>query len=324
MSSDPTTDADAGGSSESSSPERETVDDSDSDSDFDADGAATAGIPGDDEDLAAVDRADLEARVELLAEENRRLREAYRAATRTRYRRTAVGLLAVGLLALGGAALFPGVRTILLALGGTGVFAAVLTYFLTPERFVAASVGERIVDALAGNEAAVAAELGLADVRAYVPTGDGVRLFVPQFERYAVPDGDALASPFVVTGDEAARGLALDPTGGGLHEAVARARSGPAPESPAAVARELADAAVEQFELLDAADPESAGDGRVVVGVSGPAYRPLSAFDHPVPSLFGVGLAAALGEPVIAAVEDSEDDRYEALVVCSWPAGERE
>ena len=289
----------------------------------DAGPASPAGdLPGGDEDLAAVDRGDLEARVELLAEENRRLREAYRAATRTRYRRTAAGLLAVGLLALGGAALFPGVRTVLLALGGTGVFAAVLTYFLTPERFVAASVGERIVDALTGNQAAVAAELGLDDARAYVPTGDGVRLFVPQFDQYTIPGGDALAATFVVTDDEDSRGLALDPTGGGLHEAVERARSGPAPESPAAVAQELADAVVEQFELLDVADPEAAGENRIVVGVAGPAYRPLSAFDHPVPSLFGVGLAAALGEAVTVDVEDSEDDRYEAVVVCSWRAGE--
>jgi hypothetical protein len=267
-----------------------------------------------------LDRDDLAARVELLAEENRRLRDAYRAATRTRYRRTALGLLATGLLALGGGALFPGVRTILVALGGTGVFAAVLTYFLTPERFVAASVGETTFDALATNEAAVAAELGLADVRAYVPTDGGVRLFVPQFEEYALPDDDALGATFVVADDEAGRGLALEPTGGGLYEAFDRARSGPPPESSVAAVRQLADAAIEQFELLDVADVDSGGEKRVVVGVSGPAYRPLSAFDHPVPSLFAVGLARALDVPVTVAVEASDDDRYEALIACSWTA----
>ncbi|MGA9402004.1 hypothetical protein [Haladaptatus sp.] len=46
------------------------------------------------------------------------------------------------LVAVGGL-LFPTSRTVLFALVGTGLFGAVLIYFLTPEQFVSAAVGER-------------------------------------------------------------------------------------------------------------------------------------------------------------------------------------
>ncbi len=265
--------------------------------------------PGDEEDL--------QAQVDLLAEENRRLRAAYQSARRSRYRRTALGLLAVGGLALAGAALFPGVRTVLLALGGTGVFAAVLTYFLTPERFVSASVGDHVVSAYATNEASVVDELGLADRRVYVPTTGGPRLFVPQYETYDVPGEDALRATFVV-GDDYERGVAFAPTGGRLHEEFERARAGPPADRPVALARQLADASVEQFELVARAAREDAGDGRLAVGVDDPVYRPVDGFDHPVASLFGVGLAEGLGTPVEVEVSSAGDDRYDALVACSW------
>ena len=273
--------------------------------------------PASDGAPSAPDRGDLEARVELLAEENRRLRAAYQSAKRSRYRRTALGLALVGGLALAGGALFPGVRTVLLALGGTGVFAGVLTYFLTPERFVSASVGDRVVGAYADNEAAVADELGLATTRVYVPTVDGPRLFVPQHEAYDVPSDDALRATFVV-GDDYSRGVAFTPTGGGLHEEFERARADPSADRPLALARQLADAAVEQFELVARADPERAGEGRITVGVDDPIYRPVDEFDHPVASLLGVGLATGLEAPVEVEVSSAGDDRYEALISCSW------
>jgi len=273
------------------------------------------GSDGDAED-ATPDRADLEARVELLEEENRRLRSAYQAAKRSQYRRTALGLALVGALALGGAALFPNARTVLIALGGTGVFAAVLTLYLTPERFVAASVGESVFDAVADNLTAIAAELGLADARVYVPTGDDVRLFVPQRETDDLPDADALDTAFVV--GEGPRGLALTPTGHRLFEEFERARSGPPADRPVALARQLADAAIEQFELADRADPESGGDGQVTVGLGDPVYRPARAFDHPVASLVGVGLARGLDTPVTVETRPSDDDRYDTLVTYSW------
>ncbi|WP_254535877.1 hypothetical protein [Halomarina litorea] len=279
-----------------------------------ADATAERERPSDD---TPPDDEDLLARVDLLAEENRRLRAAYQSARRSRYRRTALGLLLVGGLALAGAVLFPGVRTVLLALGGTGVFAAVLTYFLTPERFVSASVGDHVVGAYADNEAAIADELGLAGTRVYVPTAGGPRLFIPQYETDEVPTDDALRATFV-TGDDVTRGLALAPTGGRLYEEFERARAGPPADRPAALARQLADAAVEQFELVARADTERAGEGRLTVGLDDPVYRPADRFDHPVASLLGVGLATGLAAPVEVEVSTAGDDRYDALVTCSW------
>jgi len=241
-------------------------------------------------DGSAADRADLKARNELLVEQNRQLREAYREARRARYRRTALGLFAVGVLGLVGAVAFLDIRTVLTALGGTDVFVGVLTYSLMPEQFIVVSVSGTVFDALAGNEAAVAEELGLTDVRVSVPTGDGARLFVPQFTEYGVPDDDALDSAFVIGDDEVTRGLALDPTGDGLYEAFDRGQSGPPPEAPIDVARQLGDA----------------------------ACGSLTDFDHPVPSLLAVGLARDMNDPGTVAVEPAADDRYESLIVCSW------
>lgn len=260
----------------------------------------------------------LAAQLAVLEAENERLREAYRDAHRTRYRRTALALAAVGVLALAGG-VAAGNEAVLLALGGTGVFAGILTYFLTPEQFITADVGRRVYEALAGNVADVAAALALTDDRIYVPTGGGVRLFVPRTGPDDLPaDRDALDEPFVVAGDEA-RGLSLAPTGGPLLDDLDRARTGTeADVTPRAAARTLADALVEQFELLDVADVEDAGEGRITVGVAGSVYGPLDAFDHPVASVLGTGLARHLDAPVTVEAAGTDDDRYDAVVACSW------
>lgn len=266
----------------------------------------------------------LTAEMDLLLEENRRLRRQYERARRAQYRRTALGLVLLGLLGIGGAVVFPDSRTVLLALGGTGVFAGLLTVFLTPEQFIPARVGELVYAALATNEAAIVADLGLADPRVYVPTDDPddpVVLFVPQHEHYAVPDGDDLGDVFVVTGEERTRGLSLEPTGRALFDEYERALGGPSSDDPVSLAGHLADALVEQFELADSARVDAEmddGDGRVTVAVSGSAYGAVDRFDHPVASLFAVGIVDALDEPVTVEVAPGEN-RVEYTVTCRWP-----
>ncbi|WP_290819284.1 hypothetical protein [Halovivax sp.] len=268
----------------------------------------------DDED--AVDRADLVARAELLAEENRRLRGEYARARRTRYRRTALGLVAVGVVAIAGALVFPDARTVLFALGATGLFGGVLTYYLTPERFVAAAVGERVYDAGASNLAAVADELGLQDQRIYLPadaTGSP-RLFVPQRPGARLPDDRD--GPIVT--DEDARGLLLEPTGAPLFAEFERAVTGDPASTPAPLAGQLADALVEQFELVRGADPDIDPDGgRATVAITDSAYGPLDRFDHPIPSVLAVGFAVGLDRPVRLDV-DAGDERADWLVTCRW------
>lgn len=270
---------------------------------------------------ADVDESALRARLDALERENEQLRETYVRAKRSEYRRTALGLAALGVLAVAGAALFPAVSTVLLAIGATGLFGAVLTYYLTPERFVAASVGERVYRATARNYDAIAAELGLSDERVYVPGGTGeptVRLFVPRAGDHTIPSAAALEDVFVVTDDEREYGIALQPSGETLYaEYVETMRSTPTDE-PAGLAAQLTDALVEAFELVEvaAADVEA---GRATVGIEASAYGAVDGFDHPVVSFLAVGFARHLEDPVTATVTDG-DERYDSLVTLAWPA----
>jgi len=266
-------------------------------------------------------RAALRARIDYLEAENEQLRQQYARAKQSQYRRTAIWLAVLGVLALVGAVLFPAVRTVLIAVGSTGVFAAVLTYYLTPERFVAASVGERVYRAFADTFVAVVAELGLAEERVYVPRGEGdvsVRLFVPQRAAYTVPAGDALEDVFVIPDGDGERGIALRPTGEGLYEEFSQAVTGsPAAELPL-LADQLTDALVEQFELVEAASADVA-EGRMTVGVDGSSFGDVDRFDHPVVSFPAVAVARARSEPVVATVTDG-DERFESLIALSWSA----
>lgn len=260
-------------------------------------------------------REELLDQVDRLTDENRELRDAVLAAKRTQYRRTALGLAALGAAAVAGGALFPAARDVLFALGGIGLFGAVLTYWLSPERFVAADVGRDVYVALAGNERALVDELGLSDRRLYVPVGGGVRLFVPQREDADVPATGDLDRTLVAP-DETTRGVALDPSGQPLFDAFEDALTGSLGTTPETLATQLTDALVEQFELVDAATPDvDADDGRLTVSVSGSVYGPVDRLDHPVASLLAVGVATGLDQPVALEVTDDGDS---ALVTCTW------
>lgn len=278
---------------------------------------------GEPNDTAA-DREELAARAELLERENRRLRDRIARTRRTSHHRTALGLAAVGVVAGVGALAFPASRTVLFALAGTGLFAAVLTYYLTPERFIAAAVGERVYAATASTGDELIADLGLTDVALYVPTADvgdesfaPVRLFVPQHRNYAVPDADALDSALVVSDDERGRGVSLLPTGAGLFREFETSLAGDLAADPATLAAQLGDALVEDFELVDSASVEyDAETDRVTVAVIGSAYGPVTRFDHPVASFVATGLAVGLQTPVRLEAVDADDERGRYLVTC--------
>jgi hypothetical protein len=271
--------------------------------------------PATDNSDTEADRSELVARIETLEAENERLRTAVEAAQRRQYRRTAVGLLVVGVLALGGAYAFPSLRTVLIALGGTGVFGAVLTYFLTPERFVAASVGEQIYGTLADNEAAIVDDLDLRGDPVVVPTeGDAApaRLYVSVTDSGGIPESGSLSEPFVA-GDHP--GISLAPTGVPLYESIEDA-AGTLPESPGDIAATVGDALVEQFELVDGVQTD-VEPGRATLTVSGSAYGPIDRFDHPVASAFAATLAVELDESVTVEVDDG-GERGDWLVTCRW------
>lgn len=268
-------------------------------------------------------RDELLAELELLREQNRRLQDSYVEARRTRYHRTAVGLTLVGLVAVGGAVLFAGVRDVLLVLGATGLFGALLTYYLTPERFISATVGTAVYDAVAADRAATVEELGLTDTRVYVPVGERttrVRLFVPQYDDYTVPADEELASTFVVPPAERDRGIAFRPTGDPLFHSFEEVLSGPLGDTPATLATQVTDALVEQLELVTQARVDlDAENGRLTVDVTDSVYGSVDRIDHPVASFVAVGLAKGLDRPVAVETQGVDSDRADYRVTCRWP-----
>jgi hypothetical protein len=270
----------------------------------------------------------LTAELDVLREENERLRAEYVRARTSQYRSTALTLGVVGLVTVLASAFFPDVRSVLLALGGTGVFLGILTYYLTPERFLSASIGRGVYTALARNEAALVSELGLHDERVYVPrTGaETARLFVPHNSTYDLPDDAALDELLVVTDRDSERGVSLRPTGSALVSDFEFAGDDDTEttNSPSMLAAQLTDALVEQFELVETAAVETATEsGRLTVALTDSSYGPIDTFDHPVGSFLAVGLAIGLDEPVSLSVETPEaDDRADYLVTCRWPPSE--
>lgn len=252
--------------------------------------------------------ADLAAQLELLTEENRRLRRQYAQERRTHYRRTALGLGLIGLVALAGAVAFPRSRDVLFSLAAVGLFAGFLTYYLTPERFVSADVGRRVYQALAENESALVRELGLDSTRVYIPRDDSdgiARLFVPQRSDYVVPSASDADRVLVVTADDREWGLSLVPTGAELYREFERTRWKEDESTPSNALAQLADAVVEGFELADSVVTDiDTTDGRATIEVTNAVYAP-ARFDDPVVSFVAVGLAKRLDQPVTAAVSAS-------------------
>lgn len=261
----------------------------------------------------ADDQIELLARIERLEVENNRLRTEYARARQAKHRRTAIALVIVGSLAVLGGVAFPDTREILVAIGATGVFGGILTYYLAPDRFVAAAVGEHVTATAATNAAAISTALGLREEFVYLPGGDAAasRVYVPQYPEYEPPAIDD--GPFVTDPD--ARGLLLEAAGDGLVREFERSVSGTASSNPATLAVQLADALVEGLELVDRADPD-VDDGRITVAVAGSAFGPVDRFDHPVASFLAVGVARALETPVTLEVAEREGDEW--LITCRW------
>ena len=270
------------------------------------------------------DPVDLAAQLDVLTEENQRLREEYARAKRAQYRRSALALVGIGVVAIAGGVLFPSVRALLIVLGATGLFGGVLTYYLSSERFIAAEIGRGIYTAFADDAEALVAELGLRATRVYVPVTDErgdttCRLFVPQHEDYDVPDRTALRSLFVVTTGEAARGIALEPKGQRLFDEFERTLSGRVSPDPGRLGAQLADSLVEQLELCEQVTTDiGASEGRATFGIVGSAFGPVDRFDHPIASLLAVGLATGLETPVELETAVPEAARADYLVTVRW------
>lgn len=281
------------------------------------------------DDVEHADPAELAASLELLAEENRRLRDQYARAKRATYHRTALALAGVGIIAVASGLVFPDARSVLFAIGATGLFAGIITYYLTPERLVAVTTGDAVYAAHHATGTALVRELGLEPDRLYVPldptTGDApARLYIPQSPTYDLPNDDQLDDLFVVTSDDTRRGVSIPPTGAALYREFGQIHAGALATDPAVLADQLTDGLVEGFELATRATPEADPDtGRVTVGVIDSALGAVDRFDHPIASFLGVGLAVGLNHPITIDVTTDTDDRFDARITATWPATEQ-
>ena len=264
---------------------------------------------------------ELAVKVDLLAAENRRLRELVAATQRTQYRKTAIALGGVGIVCGVFGLILPAVSQVLFALGGIGVFGGVLTYFLTPERFISADVGQQVYAATAESFEQLCRDLGLSEKRIYIPASGeetsetrsvetqtaatSSKLFVPQTTETEIPEYDTLESALVV--EQGQRGLSLTPTGGKLFISVKRSLTEPLGSTPEVICEQLSDAIVEDFELAQeiSYDTEPA-EGRVSVRIRDALYGDGTRFDHPIVSLLAVGLARGLDQPIEPTVTATE------------------
>lgn len=271
---------------------------------------------GTDVDGDLNENAELRARVETLEAENERLRALTSAMYRRRYRHTSIGLAVIGTVALLGAAVVPSIRSVLVALGATGFFAALFTYYITPEQFVTASVGERIYRTLADNEASLVDDLQLQGTPRVVPaTGSAApaRLFVPIDDETRTPSDDLL-EPFRVNSEP---GLILQPTGASLYE-ILDASIETDGADPVLITNTVGEALTAQFELIESFESDIEPE-RATLAVEESVYGPVDRFDHPVSSLLATTLAVELSTPVTVTVEES-DDRGEWFITCRWDA----
>lgn len=267
---------------------------------------------------------DVVAQVEVLQEENRRLRAEYVRAQQSEYRRAAIALVVLSGVAATGGVIFSGVRATLFGLAGIGFVTAILIYYLTPQQVATATVGERAYTTLAMLEEAISADLGLQETQVYVPTSAsgattvGARLFVPLHTSYTVPNPELLDSVFVVETDDQMRGISVPPTGALLLRECRQTMVDNLAPTPRALLDQLTEAIVAGFELAEDAVAEvDAADGTATIGIRGSTFGDVDRFDHPLPSFVATGLAVGLQTPVECASITTTTD-FEYVVTYTW------
>lgn len=256
------------------------------------------------------DSPDTDTYTAQLEREITRLREEYAAARRLQYRRTAIGLGFVGLLALAGAVFLQPIRDVLVVLGATGVFAAIVTYYLTPETFLPADVGERVSADLADNIGSLVVELGLTADRIYIPLSDQqrsrVKLFVPRLETYDVPEPTALDDLFVVSEQMHTSGVALTPTGSSLFARFEEARRAPLADDPVRLVEQLATGLTDALEIAGGVETELVDDTTLTIRIFENRFGDTTQFDHPAASFIAVGLALSVDTAVSVEYHDTD------------------
>lgn len=207
---------------------------------------------------------------------------------RERARAPAALFGAVGLALVAGSFAVPDYGELLFAWGGTALFVALLLRVVLTGTTVPAAVATDIQTATGGTARRLAGEAP----RRYVPDGDEVTLVVG--DRTFDPVGARLLAGVETTGADGDR-LA-----------------------------ELVDVAVNDLELAASAKARVTESGATVT-VTDSRVGTGELFDHPVVSLFGVGLADHLGTPVtVGATVEATFGGDRLVVTCEWSEGAEE
>lgn len=263
-------------------------------------------------------------------------------AAEERFDSSTTRLLAAGLAVIGVAGVGGGVAAtettlldatlgpVLVAVGVLCLAAGLLTWAFVPHRPVPAETARGVYRALAANQDAVMTSFDLSKKPVYVPTGrdpeetpiDAVRALYLSDDHTAPatidPDVTVLGSKPI------SRGIALRPTAGPFLGALYHDLPNGPSDDLEVLAAQLADAAVESFELAASVRVQSVEDDTLSFRVKKNTFGQTGS-DSPVGSLLASALALERNQPVALQTTGGQT-RTETTVTLRLrePAGARE
>jgi len=248
--------------------------------------------------------AELEALVDVLQTENRRLRSDRGHTQKTSYQKTALSLAAVGLVAVIGGIVFPDVRSVLFATGTIGVIGSVMTWHLRPAKTVPIELCEGIYQSASMTLTDIRTDLGLEAVAMYVSFGNRVRGVIPPNRDSTVPDDLAHAFP---TDHKGSKYLTFTPSGLSLVHEIEKIRITDKPQDFVTTVEAVAEGIVEHLEVADkVAISQESENSDLRISVDDPAFGPLTDIDHPVVSTLACAAVQSCDEPIIIETIDRE------------------
>lgn len=204
---------------------------------------------------------------------------------------------------------------VLLAVGAVCLVGGVLAWTLFGEQGIPATTARGVYESLSANQESLLAVFELSEKPVYVPTGrdpeseprDAVRVLYLADEVTAPETVDADVT--VLGGGPGKRGVALEPAAGPFLARFHRDLPGEPSDDIDTLADQLADAAVESFDLAtsvrtvaDATSPDA------VFEISGQRLGSTTR-DSPAISFLAAGLAAVLQAPIVLTVDDRDPER---------------
>lgn len=226
---------------------------------------------------------------------------------------TGIGLLLIlAALFIAGSFITPVLRDTLIALSVVSVFGAVLLYLVTPERFLAAGLIRSIEATGSRNIQSLIERAGVARTPRYVPTETGVKLVFPELASDPTPPVAELEKEY---SERDSGALVLHPSGERVLTESGFQTGDVRPDKTAAIDA-LSSSIIRQRGLANRTAIESIDDQHATVKITGSVFDATHHLDHPVQSIFAVGLATILESPVQPTMTVKEND--DLLITFRW------